>query len=70
MPYWVYEHWTAEDKAVIHVGSCGNCKDGHGCHENPRGKQNGQWLGPFETLPDANEAAKATGRPVHPHRCV
>ena len=48
MDYYFYENWTAEKKAVIHVGSCGNCKDGKGCHENPLGNLNGQWHGPVQ----------------------
>jgi len=70
MSYWVYENWTAESKAVIHRGDCGNCNEGRGCHKNIRGEANGRWLGPFETLREAEAAAKATGRPVRYHRCV
>jgi hypothetical protein len=32
--YWVYEHWAAEKKAVVHVESCGYCNNGYGCHRN------------------------------------
>jgi len=70
MSYWVYENWRAENKAVIHDGSCGNCKNGQGCHDNPLGDLNGRWIGPFKTLADAERAAIATGRPVRRHRCV
>lgn len=70
MRYWVYENWTAEHKAVIHRGTCGNCNDGKGCHPNPLGKRNGQWRGPFVKLSDAEEAAEATHRKVRKHRCV
>ena len=70
MSYWVYEHWAAEQKAVIHRGSCGHCNDGRGCHANPLGNKNGQWHGPFDALADARAAAKATHRPVREHRCV
>ncbi len=70
MSYYVYENWVAENKAVIHVGTCGYCKHGKGCHKNPLGKKNGQWHGPFETLDKAQNIANATGRNVKKHRCV
>ena len=70
MSFWVYENWTAEHKAVIHTGGCGNCNDGQGCHELRRGSQNGRWLGPFDSFQAANRAADATGRPVRRHRCT
>ena len=45
MSYYVYENWTAEHKAVIHRGSCGNCNEGRGCHKNPLCGRNGRWHG-------------------------
>jgi hypothetical protein len=35
MAYCDYENWIAEYKAVIHKGTCGNCNEGKGCHDNP-----------------------------------
>lgn len=70
MDYWVYENWTAENKAVIHRASCGHCKDGKGCHPKPLGNKNGQWLGPRNSLAAARKEARATGRPVREHRCI
>lgn len=70
MPYFVYENWTAEHKAVIHVDNCGYCNYGKGCHKNPLGRRNGQWHGPFRALEDAQKMAKDTGRPVRLHRCI
>jgi hypothetical protein len=70
MRYWVYENWTAEKKAVVHAAGCGNCKDGRGCHQIVRGSRNGRWLGPFNTLVDAQAAANATGRPSREHSCI
>jgi len=70
MSYWVYENWRAEQKAVIHRGNCGHCKDGRGCHDNPLGNSNGRWHGPFYTIEDAERAAQRTGRKVRRHRCV
>lgn len=70
MDYWVYENWTAESKAVIHEGSCGNCNQGKGCHANPLGNRNGRWHGPFGVLSHANTAALETGRRVRRHSCV
>jgi hypothetical protein len=71
MSYWVYENWRAEDKAVIHDGTCSYCNNGKGCHPNPLGDSNGQWRGPFRTVAEAESAAKATGRRVQKkHACV
>jgi len=70
MDYYVYENWTAEKKAVIHKGLCGNCNDGKGCHPNPLGNRNGKWHGPFNTLEEAESAARGTRRRIRRHRCV
>lgn len=63
MDYWVYENWTAEDKAVIHKSICSFCNGGRGVHTGT-GKRNGKWHGPFSTLQTATQAASRTGRPV------
>ena len=70
MQYWIYENWTAESKALIHRGTCGYCQDGKGCHSNPLGKANGQWLGSFDTLEEARQVANLSARPVKEHSCV
>lgn len=70
MNYWVYENWTAEKKAVIHVGSCAFCNDGKGTGRNLLGNKNGKWHGPFDLLDESEAAALKTGRPVRRHRCV
>jgi len=67
MSYWVYENWTAEQKAVIHRGSCGFCNEGRGCHKHKLGEKNGRWHGPFETLANAEIEARKTQRPVKLH---
>jgi len=62
--YYVYENWTAEDKAIIHFSDCGSCNDGRGIHDPGRkidGKH-GKWHGPFHTYEEALEAATRTGR--------
>jgi len=63
MPYYVYEHWIAEHKARIHLGSCGYCQDGKGCHA-ATSEERGRWLGPFATFAQAYAAAEKTGRRV------
>jgi len=68
--YDVYENWTAEHKAVIHRGACGNCNEGRGCHRNPLGNRKGRWHGPIDSLREAQRAAENTGRPVRQHRCI
>jgi hypothetical protein len=70
MTYYVYENWTAENKAVIHRSSCGNCKEGEGCHRNPLGDRNGRWHGPYGSIEEAERKAIETGRPVRKHRCI
>ncbi len=70
MSFYVYENWVAENKAVIHRGTCGNCREGRGCHENPLGNRNGKWHGPFDTLHRAEDAARATGRYVRRYRSI
>jgi hypothetical protein len=69
MNYYVYENWTAENKAVIHRGSCGHCKEGEGGHQNPLGDRNGILSSPFKSIEEAERFAIGTGRPVRKH-CV
>ena len=60
MNYWFYENWVAEGhKARIHRSKCSFCNGGEGIHPGA-GKHNGQWVGPFETVTCATEAAKRT----------
>ncbi len=59
--YFVYENWTAEDKAVIHFGDCASCNYGKGVHEN-KSTRNGRWHGPFTSFSSAEKAARDTGR--------
>ena len=61
--YYVYENWTAEDKAKIHYGHCSYCNYGKGIHPDASSR-NGQWLGPFKSYSVAHEEAIATGRKV------
>ena len=70
MGFWVYENWTADNKAVLHVGSCGHCNEGKGCHDTPHGESHGKWHGPFDSLEAAKAAAEGTGRPVSEHTCI
>lgn len=70
MSYWVYEHWCAEHKAMVHTGHCGHCNDGRGCHQHLRGESNSRWLGPYPSFRVANSVARATGRPVRVHKCA
>ena len=61
--YYVYENWTAENKAVIHFGKCSSCNYGKGIHPE-KSTRNGQWHGPFLTYSNTEKTAKDTGRPV------
>lgn len=61
MTYWVYENWVAEGHtAYVHEAGCSFCNDGAGCHPGA-GEENGQWLGPFDTVALALQAAERTG---------
>jgi hypothetical protein len=61
--YFVYENWTAENKAKIHYGHCSYCNYGKGIHPEAS-TRNGRWHGPFLKFSDAEEAANNTGRIV------
>ena len=59
--YYVYENWVAEGhKARIHFSHCSYCNDGEGVHSGS-GDRNGRWLGPFDMLQGAVDAAHGTG---------
>ncbi len=58
--YWVYENWTHK-KAIIHNGPCSYCNHGKGMHAGSTNR-NGQWLGPFNSLDEAQKVADSTGR--------
>ena len=50
MDYYIYENWQAgPHKTVIHIGSCGFCKDGKG-RAGGYDPKHAQWHGPFPTL--------------------
>jgi len=70
MLFYIYENWTAENKAVVHRGSCGHCNSGKGCHDNPLGNKNGKWHGPFEKIEDFEIAAIRINRPMKKHQCI
>ncbi len=57
MTFYIYRHWAAEKKAVIHRAECGCCNNGEGCHKNPLGDKNGEWSSAFETFEDAKDNA-------------
>jgi hypothetical protein len=61
--YFVYENWTAENKARINYGHCTFCNYGKGIHPDA-GNRNGRWHGPFNNFAEAKEAADNTGREV------
>jgi hypothetical protein len=61
--YFVYENWTAENKARIHYGHCSYCNYGRGIHPGT-GNRNGCWHGPFKSFKEAKKVAIDTGRDV------
>jgi hypothetical protein len=72
MRFYVYENWQAgPHKAVIHRGSCGHCKEGHG-KVGGYDPEHAHWHGPFSTIEEARDASDAL-RDVVIHledRCV
>lgn len=58
MSFHIYQNWTAENKAVLHEGSCKYCNHGKGCHKNIRGDKNGKWHGPFNSVEDVERYAR------------
>lgn len=53
--YYIYENWQAgPHKTVMHVASCGFCKDGQGLSGGSDPKH-GRWHGPFESLVNAEK---------------
>jgi hypothetical protein len=64
MSFWVYENWTADNKAVIHRGDCSFCNNGAGVHKVKTDGRNGRWHGPFTTCNAALKAAQNLKRAV------
>lgn len=44
--FWVYVN-EPNDKAFVHIGSCGHCNEGQGV-ASEKLESNGQWLGPCD----------------------
>lgn len=53
----VYEHWTAEQKAVVHKSTCGHANEAHQRIEDQwlrnNHAPNDRWFGYFESLNEA-----------------
>ena len=60
---WVYDN-RVHKFAKLHRAECTFCDGGRGLHRRGAKAVAGGWLGPFSTVPEALEAAKATGRSV------
>jgi hypothetical protein len=59
MSLWLYEYRGSRRTVTIHGGSCGFCKEGRGRSGRGTKAANGRWLGPFESLAEARDAAEA-----------
>lgn len=67
--YYVYHNWQAgPSKAVIHRGSCGYCKDGHG-RAGGYDPAHARWSKSFPTLADAHNFADQLNTEVAPREC-
>lgn len=70
MNFFVYENWRARGhKGVIHVGSCGSCKNGSGI-AGGTASSNGKWHSPVPTLVAAQKLVKHLGAYEVIHRCA
>ncbi len=70
--FYIYENWQAgPHKAIIHRGSCGHCKGGHGT-AGGYDPTHARWLGPYVTLALAEAASVALPNVVarKRHHCV
>ncbi len=68
--FYIYENWVAHGhRTTIHRGSCGFCNNGVGIH-GCKNKRCGTWLGPYNTLEEAEEAAKITGAEIRRCNCI
>ena len=59
MNYYIYENWQRESalRPIIHKWDCGHCHMGLGKHEKADKGENGVWVGPFNTIPQAKKIA-------------
>lgn len=58
MAYYIYENWQAgPHKAVLHIGECGHCKDGHG-RAGGYDRSHAKWHGPYAALEQARREQK------------
>jgi sulfur relay (sulfurtransferase) complex TusBCD TusD component (DsrE family) len=56
--YYVYENWQAGlHKAVVHIDSCGHCKNGRG-KMGHYDRKHASWHGPFDSLQSADAFAE------------
>lgn len=58
MSFYIYENWTAENKARIHRADCRFCNYGQGIQPHKQEGRNGRWHGSFATYPEAVTAAR------------
>ena len=60
--YYVYVNWHARGNRIrIHTGPCGHCKYGKG-QAGGTDPDRGKWLGPFDSIPEAESAAGSGAR--------
>jgi len=57
LSFYIYENWTAENKARIHRAGCAFCNNGQGIHPQKEEGRNGMWHGPYATYAEARRAA-------------
>ncbi len=69
MAFYIYENWQAgPHKAVIHLGSCGFCKEGQG-RAGGYDPRHAEWHGPFSTVKEARIASNTLSEVVNRKDC-
>jgi hypothetical protein len=61
MTFWIYKNTkntiNRKPRTIIHIGVCGHCKEGSGVTGNGTEPNNGEWIGPYNKISEAEERA-------------
>ena len=61
MRYWVYEDKSGDSHAFVHKETCSHCNYGEGRGQG-RIPGESEWHGPYDTIEEAKQKARETGR--------
>lgn len=69
--FFIYYNWRAKRNiGTLHVGSCGNCKNGKGKHPNAVQGINGEWSKAHNTIKSAEAEVKNKNYNAEYCRCI